>query len=507
MQTLYRLISLSTLLILILSACSGIVPQVVQGQALPEDSISAKPARTETAPKSEVTPAIASPAIPTKPPAGTPVSTEILAHPEGCSPASLGQSVLSYTWSDRKRQHSLSPVEAATGQPLCNYEPISIGWWFVSAFSPQGDRLALTVSDREDGWESSLHWIDLKSWQLQKTSIEFPKFVVSLNFSPDGQKLAITAADSHVYNYQIVIVDPASQSVLAETKLDFYPRLVRFTGDGSAVAVYGSPDIPNNQETTQAKALLLDSATLESLWQADLTGVIHGQIQTGEGGSHPEDFEVWEPAVVYAPLEDKLYIVHADADRLTGVDFIARRTRSVDIIPATSWLERLLAWTAGVAHAKVMNGFFKTGVLSPDGSRLYVLGRTDDTYEDSEGELQFKETHYGLKVIDVATGAEVAHLDTDAAELDFSADGRKLFLRSWVGQGLTEVLDADSLDVISRQVGRQLTPGRRLDGKPVLLSINYHPNGQTTLGIVDPVTFEEISKGWTTLWASWLVER
>ncbi len=155
---------------------------------------------------------------------------------------------------------------------------------------------------------------------------------------------------------------------------------------------------------------------------------------------------------------------------------------------------------------RTLDGYFKTAVLSPDGSRLYILSRTADSFQDEDGNWQFSETSHGSEVIEVATAAQLVHLDTDATDLEFSADGQSFFLRSWMDQGWTEVLDANSLRTIAHLAGRHITRGYRLDGQPVLLSTIYHDNGQTTMAIVDPDTLEDIYKGWTTLWASWLIK-
>ena len=80
-------------------------------------------------------------------------------------------------------------------------------------------------------------------------------------------------------------------------------------------------------------------------------------------------------------------------------------------------------------------------------------------------------------MIEVATAAQLVYVDTDATDVEFSADGQCLFLRSWMDQGWTDVLDVKTLDVKIHLEGQQLTQGRWLDGLPVLLSTIYHQNG------------------------------
>lgn len=510
-RKLSQLATLSLVTMLALSACSGLIPVALDSQKPVEEPTpnrmgEAEPTVAAASPTNSILP------IPEEAPKVTPVSSKILAHPQGCSPASLPKSVLMFTWSDRQSGHLLFPVDASTGQPLCAYEPISLGYQFFHSFSPDGSLLALTVSNREDGRNSVLEWIDLKNWQLIKSSIEFEDWITAIAYSPDGQKLAITVTGaiseqgSPSNSSQVAIIDNVSQTLQAERAVGLSPTMLEFTRDGSALVVYGSVENPDDQTSQVAQVALLDSTTLEPLWSAPLAGVFYGNKPVDDIEDDPEGFESWEPAIVYAPDQEALYIVHADADRLTTVDIKARTIQSADILPATSWLERLLALTAGRAHAKTLDGHFKTAVLSPDGSRLYILSRTADSFQNEDGNWQFSETPHGLEVIEVATAGQLVHLDTDATDLEFSADGQSLYLRSWMDQGWTEVLDANSLNSIARLAGRHITRGHRLDGQPILVSTIYHENGQTTMAIVDPDTLEDIYTGWTTLWASWLIK-
>jgi DNA-binding beta-propeller fold protein YncE len=503
--------TLSLVAVLALSACSGLIPVALDSQTLIEEPTQSR--MGEVDPTVAAAPPTSSILLTTEEaPKATPASSKILAHPQGCSPASLSKSVLMYTWSDRQSEHLLFPVDASTGQPLCAYEPISLGYQFMHSFSPDGNLLALTVSDREDGRNSALEWIDLKNWQLIKSPIEFEDWITAIAYSPDGQKLAITATGaiseqgSASDSSQVAVIDNVSQTLQAERAVDLSPTMLEFTRDGSALVVYGSAKNPDDQTSQVAQVALLDSTTLEPLWSAPLAGVIYGNKPVEESEDDPEGFESWEPAIVYAPDQEALYIVHADSNRLTTVDINARTIHSADILTATSWLERLLTLTAGTAHAKTLDGHFKTAVLSPDGSRLYILSRTADSFQDEDGNWQFSETSHGLDVVEVATAAQLVHLNTDATDLEFSADGQSLFLRSWMDQGWTEVLDENSLSTIAHLAGRHITRGRQLDGQPVLLSTIYHENGQTTMAIIDPDTHEDIYVGWTVLWASWLIK-
>ena len=156
-----------------------------------------------------------------------------------------------------------------------------------------------------------------------------------------------------------------------------------FSSDRTRLVIYGSarPDPPS--------VLLLDGETLEIEWTQPLPDVLDGRVTKSESGLYFS----WSPGVVFSSERQELYIVHADADRLTTVDFQGRSVRSFTISPRPTWIERLLAITAEVAEAKFWpEGARKSAVLSPDGTRLYLIGRTWVRTQNADGEWKIDET-------------------------------------------------------------------------------------------------------------------
>lgn len=259
-------------------------------------------------------------------------------------------------------------------------------------------------------------------------------------------------------------------------------------------------------DMTQADAqvLLMDPATLTTQWETRLKGLSDGQVWTDES-NNPDSFTLWSPAVVFSPEKQAVYIVHANANQLTTVDIAKRTASTIEIQPATSWIERLLALTAGVAQAKGLNGAVKSAVLSGDGSRLYVVGESGVVSKDANGEWQFSREVLGLKVIDTASGREIARRETEATDPALSRDGRFLFLRGWSETAWTDVFDAESLELVTHLAGRFLSSSRLLNGEAVLLSNIQYGSGLTSLASLDPASFEEI-KAWKVRdSAYWLV--
>jgi len=153
------------------------------------------------------------------------------------------------------------------------------------------------------------------------------------------------------------------------------------------------------------------------------------------------------------------YIVHADGDRLTTVDLVNQRVSSIGIRPARTWFGRLLSLTAAVAEAKgASQGGYKSAVLSPDGAKLYVLGRSMASSFDEQGQVTaVEERSLGLQVLELDTGLQVMALPTEADRLRFSADSASLLLVGWM-TGRTDVLEPESLTPVDSRAAWLITP-------------------------------------------------
>ncbi len=101
--------------------------------------------------------------------------------------------------------------------------------------------------------------------------------------------------------------------------------------------------------------------------------------------------QVWS----FAPDRDALYVVHADSEQLTTVDFESQTVKTVEIQPKLTWFERLLSMTAGIAHAKIGDGITRQAAVSPDGQFLYVVGVNNATFQDEQGNWQMEQTSAG----------------------------------------------------------------------------------------------------------------
>ena len=439
------------------------------------------------------------------------------AHPleveNGCSSSRLMESVLLSRFDQDRSTHLLTPVDPLSGQALCDYQPVSTGLSASHAFGPDkgsAQTLALVVARQDDHSDGGLHLFDLANWQDQVTNIEIPSWVIAMTFNPQGTRLAIVYPEAGMEedvwsnNSRMIVIDVVAGQVVAETVLPLTPRLLAFSEDSTSLMAYGVTNQDSSGLDGAARALLLDAASMEVVWELALETVADGQtrLYTSDG---TEEYIWWGPAAVLSPEHQALFIVHADEDKLTSVDFSERIWDTVEIQPQLSWFERLLSLTAGVARAKVVDGTTKQAILSEDGKRLYIAGQTSETWQDENGNWQFSQKPLGLQVVDVPSRTEIAHLDTEASELDLSPDGSHLYLRGWSGSGAwTEIVDLEKLEIVNRLVGRRLIPAARLNGEPVLLSSSSNSGAQTTLAVFDPESLEEINKWWVWGYAEWV---
>jgi hypothetical protein len=251
----------------------------------------------------------------------------------------------------------------------------------------------------------------------------------------------------------------------------------------------------------------MDAMSLDVQWEQSLPAVVSGEwCQANCNQLHESQvFAFWTPAVVFAAGGSKLFIVHADADRLTTVDLSARTVRTVDIRSVRSWWEQLLARTAGVAEAKGNdNGAVKTAVLAPDGQRLFLLGRTIQALRDSGGAWQTTSVSLGLHVITVGTGKDIARSDSAATAIGITPDGTRLLLTNTVaGAEWTDVLATNGLQRLAHLAGWQVVAGRRIDGQPLLLA--SRPGQQATqLAVLDPQSLSVVHPWTLDGYATWV---
>lgn len=418
---------------------------------------------------------------------------------------------------DKYRLIDLTTGKDVPGFPLLNST--------VVARSADGMRMA-AIESRGESCESSgggtacypgvsaLKIIDMQTWRTVSTTLESGGWAWSFTFSPDAARVAFALNQDTSSN--ILLVDARTAQLVAQRALAYRPSLLNFAQDGKTLVVYGQP-LSDKEGVTQPpppRIALLDAATLEPQWEQTLPEIVSGSwcIETCQEQEGQQLSAYWNPAVIPSKDGRQLYIIHADAEKLTTVDFAARTIRTTAIQTARSWFDDFLALSADVAEAKGgANGVYKYAVLSPDGTKLYVIASTMTSARSADN--SFWDTTYrvsDLEVIDVQSGLKLAartmsnrdEVSEYLHEINLTPDGAHILVvradpnNYW----WTEVFDAQSLQPVALLAKWRVFVARRVDGQPILLA--HQPNSNQ-LAVIDPRTFAvvrsfslETNPGW-----------
>lgn len=387
---------------------------------------------------------------------------------------SFETSLLATVWKDTSKSTVLFPVDPASGEALPDYQPIPLGFSSLHAFSPDHSQLAVVSFPNESALDGSLVLVDLPTWTTQRFDLELIGWANSMVFSPDGKRLAIAHGQS---SYRLTLFDLTVDVILAQAQTDSLVSRLKFTESGDALMLY-SPDISTSNKLSAAPPTisLLDATDLSPRWAAELKNVRDGIFPRDENVTEANMYEPGNafyisPGLVFAPGHDTLYVVHADSEQLTTVDFENQNVETVDIQAKLTRFDRLLSLTAGVAHAKIGDGIVRQAVVSSDGEFIYVVGVNSVTHIDKSGNWQMEQTPLGLEIIQTSDGNRVDRFETDTTELSISPDGRFLYLRNW-GRHTpsTEIFDVSSQQVFLRKDKIAGMPAFLMNGEFLLTS-------------------------------------
>ncbi len=432
-------------------------------------------------------------------------------------PPSYARSLLLARWDSETHHHLLAPVDPATGDPIADHDSIDLGVNYYYLFSPDHSTLAVLSYPDDSASDPTLHVIDLASWKEEKYPLELTGWVSASAFSTDGRRLAIAA----MYRERTLLVfDLPSGTVTAQAAPEFEISALRFTRDGSSLMAYGRVLVDrfteNERSEGPAQAALFNADDLSAAWSVELTGVLDGlyAVKAGSTDVHtPGNGWYFYPGVVFAPDADALYVVHADQDRLTHVDFTAGSFHTLDIHHQVSLLERFLMLGTLTAHAKAGSGVTRQAVISPDGQVIYTAGTRNEMHQLSNGDWSSATLGLELLGIRVTDGTILMESEVPSSGLRISPEGDRLFIQGWTGDALatlpqTTIFDIQTAAALTQIKSAYAAPARRMDGTLVLVSNEVMDvSGQLTrMGVHD---FE--SGAWIADWtspgiAAWLVE-
>lgn len=425
-------------------------------------------------------------------------------------PPALATAVLLETWDAASGRAAIIPADPLTGQPLPDYAPVMTRengtLRAPQAVSANGQKLAVVAAQGQAceayaGGTScrasadNLRLVDVPTWRETTAPLPTSGWAWPLAFDPAAARLALAYNTST--STTLLLFNATTGQLAAQRQLPFRPALLDYTRDGASLILYGQPlgSDPGMAKPAPPRALLLDAATLDTRWDYQLADLVSGEWCETACFS-------WSPGVILAPDRRALYLVHADAERLTTVDLAARTVHTVAIGAAQPRPDRLLALTARSAAAKGdATGAFKTAVISPDGKQLYVVGLKRQAASSTPAPRPATAETFGLLVLDAASGRTLAHHDIPAVGIALTPDGAHLLLTD-SGLTWTEILDARTRTPVTRLDGWTVQIGRRLDGQPLLLA-SRSPGQTSELAVLDPCTFAVIAS-WPAGAVSWV---
>jgi hypothetical protein len=274
----------------------------------------------------------------------------------------VGAPVPILAWDDERNHPVLRAIDPATGQDAAGYAPIALAgerdmaYWSAQAFSSDGRRLALfersgqfcrpTAGGTACGPRSeSLRIVDLVAWSAVPVTLPASGWSGPLAFSPDQSKLLASVEGER--ETSLYLIDVGTGDVLSAIVSPVTPSLLGFTGDGGEAIVFGQAPVaePGVSRPEAPLLLLLDSASLDSVWETELPGVVAGHwcVEGCDKGHERWISALWMPGVRLSPDGDTLSIVHADEAVLTTVDLRGRAVREEPIEATRSWFDRVMA--------------------------------------------------------------------------------------------------------------------------------------------------------------------
>jgi len=383
--------------------------------------------------------------------------------------------------------HLLSPVDPATGLVVEGYEPIDMGSNFFYAFSPDLRTMIFSSYEEQEGSFASVRFLDLAAWN-EPTGMLLPTrgWTSAKAVSADGSRFAMATTETR--SRHVWLIDAGKRILLESIETPLYVTSMAFTADGEALMLYGNPE---NFETgaTQGPPLaeLRSSQDLDLIWSRGLDAVVDGFVPNPEfkGDAHqPGSGSTYRPAVAFDPQEAVMYVVHADVDKLTRVEFSRKRVLTQDIRSASSWIERMLALGVRTAHAKAQDGIERKALLSLDGRTLYTAGLENKLTQSSNGEWQFEQIPLPLQAVAPATASVIWTSEAAGSSLQFSDDIGSLFLSQFdAAPGETQTYEVSPSDgaILNEAAGLQLQLTRRMDGTPLLVATEYGASAPAAL--------------------------
>ncbi|CAA9588094.1 MAG: hypothetical protein AVDCRST_MAG88-4325, partial [uncultured Thermomicrobiales bacterium] len=355
----------------------------------------------------------------------------------------------------------------------------------------------------------TLHLLDLARWRAAPTAVTLAGGVRWLGFAADGEALFwLTGGDLDPFTSaplkgELGRYDPRTGTATTVLALpytfgpDNVPDVRPLRGD--RLGLYGVPVAPDGWATDAPHLLVVDLPTGRVMTDLRLGGVRAGRVPDGEGPDAPPTSHA--PGLAWDVARDRLYVAHADEDRVTVVDLAAGVVRrQEDIRDQTPLPTGAGPWET--RSAAPIAGGSRPALLSADGRRLFLFGQRSTAERLPDGRWRERIFLRGIRVVNTTTPREVGGLALGGAAA-LSPDGRRLLVHTarYVGGAPSPhsedfrlyVFDAASLAELGRldtEPGDIWFQGFSLDGHHAYLAhlpawVQGRPSREYQLAIFD----------------------
>ncbi len=407
----------------------------------------------------------------------------------------------------------LEPVDPSSGNPIQDSAPIDLGIDFAYGFAPDGRTLIFTKYASRTPSRGELHFVDLGAWRDDFAILLLSaRRTSALAVSRDGKLVAVATVETA--GGSLWLVDAVQRVVLAHVHTDDLVEDLGFTPDGQGLMSYERPATGSGGlDQAPPTAALRSTSDLTIEWSRPLTAAREGLVSNASSSGNPNQpgsgSEI-QPAVVFSPVSDVLYVLHADVSTLTRVDFDRKSTLTLDIRPQSSSVEHLPTVAATPAQATTRVGIQLQARISSDGAVAYTDGFQTTATRQADGNWVEVQSPLPVQAIRLKDATQIFKSAVTGATLDLAASGATLLIpqldsQSGVVSATIEIDTSDGSETgeyqhLSLQFNH--TPG----GEPILVSaISNSPNAPSTqMTTISPD--HRVLASWTLpTYAKWLI--
>lgn len=374
----------------------------------------------------------------------------------------------------------LVEADPTTGQELAALPPLPVGNATLASLSADHRTLAMGITPYQSSDPTFLQMVSLNPWRLgAKATVQLDQgaSLQNLAMAPDGSGVyaVLVSANASQATLRYYAYDRAHDRLTSRwtAPLPFAPcdaNSFALSSDGKTAYLFSAATTPY----PQLDAISLGASGPGGMYPYPLPSIApEGQVPDPNAAYNPNAPlpSIYQPAVIFAPAQNKLYLIHAEAkapqnDVLVVIDLMGTYM-SIDgnDIPITEAGQALAAMDRTLqpqqatrpAKGQPYYGRSEQGTVSSEGRWIYLTGTTYTPA--SSGGAQA--AGMGVLKIDTQTGRVVGHWlkGNTYSALTVSPDGNTLYVFGdpYTGQNNPDISDLLALDTLQGTIASPFT--------------------------------------------------